>query len=104
MFLTPNLYVYSYSPQPRISLSETHVNLGTVMQSMATSKTISISNYGSDDLQIISVAGNTCCPIFDYSIDKKLLHPGENNTLTISFEDPGFHGSIKERAIIRMLI
>ena len=74
---------------PHLTIDPEEYDFGKILQSGGTvSKTFSVFNNGSEDVIINEVL--TSCSCTTAEIDKKLLRPGEQGTLTVVF-DPNYH-------------
>lgn len=74
---------------PHLTLDPEEYDFGKIRQSGGTvSKTFNVFNNGSEDVTINEVL--TSCSCTTAEIDKKLLRPGEQGTLTVVF-DPNYH-------------
>ncbi len=74
---------------PHLTLTPEEYDFGKIRQSGGVvSKTFNVLNNGSEDVTINEVL--TSCSCTTAEIDKKLLRPGEQGTLTVVF-DPNYH-------------
>ncbi|MBI5817247.1 MAG: DUF1573 domain-containing protein [Candidatus Yonathbacteria bacterium] len=74
---------------PHLTLAPEEYDFGKIRQSSGTvSKAFTVFNNGSEDVTIDEVL--TSCSCTTAEIDKKLLRPGEQGTLTVVF-DPNYH-------------
>ncbi|MDO8572600.1 MAG: DUF1573 domain-containing protein [bacterium] len=74
---------------PHLTLTPEEYDFGKIRQSGGTvSKTFDVFNNGSEDVTINEVLASCSCTTA--TVDKKILRPGEEGTLTIVF-DPNFH-------------
>jgi len=88
-------------PNPEIVLSSPSINFGTIDQETITSQTLLIQNEGPDVLTILSAGPLTCCPLFDYEIEKTEIESCSQTALNIFYYDNGYRGDLKEKAVIQ---
>ncbi|HEX5168759.1 MAG TPA: DUF1573 domain-containing protein [Cyclobacteriaceae bacterium] len=69
---------------PRLSITDTSLDLGRTKQHQALTGEVSIGNTGRSELVIRAVQGNCSC--ITTTIGKEKLKPGENSTIKITFD------------------
>ena len=69
--------------EERLTASPTRVDFGRMLQGDVSEKQVTLTNQGATDLSILRTAFNCSC--FKLHPFGRLLHPGEDRTLTIQF-------------------
>jgi hypothetical protein len=75
---------------PRLSLSESDIDFREIPSNRKISKTISITNFGRENLQIRKLMSNCSC--IDLRISKSEIEAGEKAELSIEFDPKGRKG------------
>lgn len=86
--------------QPQISVAETNLALGDVINGEVVVREISVQNKGQEDLIIEAVS--TSCGCTQAAIEPMTIPPGGNGTLTVEF-DSGAHGPELTGELIRQV-
>ena len=86
--------------QPKISVAESNLDFGDVVNGEVIIREVSIENKGQADLVIEAVS--TSCGCTQATIDPMTISPGSSGTLTIEF-DSGAHGPDLTGELIRQV-
>lgn len=86
--------------QPQISVAETNLAFGDVVNGEVVVREISIQNKGEGDLVIEAVS--TSCGCTQAAIEPTIIPPGSSGTLTVEF-DSGAHGPELTGELIRQV-
>lgn len=86
--------------QPNISVEETSLDLGDVVNGEIVSRDLSLRNDGAADLVVDSVT--TSCTCTQATVDPMTIGANESGTLHIEF-DSGFHGPDLTGPLIRQV-
>lgn len=88
----------AFAAQPKIELSETSFDFGSIYQGEEVVRTIVLRNAGDDTLVIQKVKSSCGCTA---GTPKKLqLAPGETTDFTITFRSAGMHARVKKHVYI----
>lgn len=94
------LLVACSSGQPSISVDETSLDLGDVVNGEIVSRDLTVRNDGEVDLVVDSVI--TSCTCTQATVDPMTIGANESGTLHIEF-DSGFHGPDLTGSLIRQV-
>lgn len=102
-FVLPVLIVFSAATapvqaQPKISLSMTSIEVGTIYHGEIKKIPLLIRNSGTDTLKIENI--QTSCGCTSVKKPKPFLPPGESDTLAVEFNSMGFSGPIEKHITI----
>ena len=86
--------------QPQISVAESNLEFGDVVNGDVVVRKISVQNKGQGDLIIEAVS--TSCGCTQAAIEPMTILPGSNGTLTVEF-DSGAHGPELTGELIRQV-
>jgi len=100
VFLLGFLLVACSSGQPHISVEETNLDFGDVVNGEIISRDLSVHNTGTADLLVESII--TSCACTQATVDPMNIGANESGTLHIEF-DSGFHGPDLTGPLIRQV-
>ncbi|MGA9532677.1 MAG: DUF1573 domain-containing protein [Anaerolineales bacterium] len=90
------------SGQPKIELSETHIDLGTVVNGEVREFTVEVRNPGQQPLVIDAVT--TSCGCTTATVAPETIGPGESGTLHVAYDSgahgPEFNGPVERQIFI----
>lgn len=80
--------------QPKLSLAQPEIDLGTIYSGMKKKGKIVLTNIGNDTLRIYSVQPSCGCTTVKQP--KGILLPSESDVLEVEFNSSGYHGKVEK--------
>jgi len=86
----PPLPISQLNNQPKLAISDVNVNMGSISASQKVTKSVTLTNSGTEPVNIRKVISN--CDCLQYELPRYDLMPGQKETLRLTLDPKGRQG------------